>query len=76
VGCFDLQAVLPTATAHISNCSYETKHFTPNCTVCDLQVEAMSDVNCYLGHEMGETNIYIEILYHGYCSTVGGGSFC
>jgi hypothetical protein len=51
-GCSDLQAVLQTATKHITNCSYKTKQFIYSCTVCDLQVEALSDVHCYLWHEM------------------------
>ena len=48
--CFDLQAVLPTATGDISNCCYKSKHFTYSCTVCDRQMEALCDVHCYLWH--------------------------
>jgi hypothetical protein len=44
VACFDLQTALPTAAGDISNCNYNSKHFTYNCTVCDLQMEGVGDV--------------------------------
>ena len=76
--CFRLQTALPTATADISNCSYKSKHFTYTCTVCDRQMEALGDVQCYLWHGGGETRGSIEIVqvYHAYSSTGWGGSFC
>ena len=60
MACFDLQAVLPTATADISNCRYKSKHFTYSCTVCDLQIEALGDVHCYLWHGVRGNRRFFE----------------
>jgi len=49
---FDLQVVLPTDTADISNSCYKSKHVTFSCTFCNLQMEAVCDVQCYLWHAM------------------------
>jgi len=73
VNCFDLQTAVPTATADISNCSYKA-NYTYNFTVYDLQMEALSDVHCYLWHGVRGKISYIEILYQAYCSTWWGGS--
>jgi len=45
---FDLHTALPKATADISNFCYKSQHFHHNCTVCELQMEALGDVHCYL----------------------------
>ena len=50
MACFDLQTALPTDNGDISNFCNKSKHFTYNCTVCDLQMEALGDVFSYLWH--------------------------
>ena len=48
VTCFVLETGLPKATGHISKSFHKRKHFTHNCTVCDLKMEALGDVHYYL----------------------------
>jgi hypothetical protein len=67
---FDLEAALPIATGDISNICYKNKHFTYNCTVCYLQMEALTDVHCYLWQQgVREKQEVLWRYDHAYCST-------